>query len=77
MSKESVILIDDMILADRGAHSEATQVDMTMMFSLAGAERTRAQWDALLKSAGFKIAETHVYTPWTGETVMKVIPEDW
>ncbi len=43
MDKDSVILIDDRILPDQGAH-HATQLDLTMIAILGAMERTEKQW---------------------------------
>ncbi len=55
MGPSSVILIDDMILPTRDVHWRATQIDLTMMASLAAMERTENQWVAMLDKAGLKI----------------------
>lgn len=39
----SVILIDDMVIPNTGAHFHATQLDITMMSALALNERTHEQ----------------------------------
>ncbi|OKL62736.1 hypothetical protein UA08_01132 [Talaromyces atroroseus] len=55
MGPDSVILIDDMVIPNMGAHWHATQVDMVMMVSLASRERTVDQWNALVAKAGLQI----------------------
>ncbi|KAL9116884.1 MAG: hypothetical protein Q9187_006587 [Circinaria calcarea] len=75
MGKDSLILIDDMVLPDTNAHWQATQVDLTMMSALASMERTQIQWQALLKSIGLKIIKTYVYTPGLYESVIVTVPE--
>ena len=62
MTSESVVIIDDMIIPDTGAHWRATQIDMVMMTTLAGLERDMAQWEELLDEAGLKIIEVKTYT---------------
>lgn len=52
MDRDSVILIDDMIIPIQGAHWKATQLDLAMMSSLAAIERTEKQWRMLLDIAG-------------------------
>lgn len=72
MGKDSVILVDEMQFPVRNVHRHATAIDLTMMAVLAGFERTRSQWDALLDSVGLKIASTFTYTPSLYESVMVV-----
>lgn len=76
MDKDSLILIDDMVLPDTNAHWQATQVDLTMMSALASMERTQIQWQALLKSVGLKIIKTYVYTPGLYESVIVTVPNE-
>ena len=73
MGKDSMILIDEMILPDWKIHWHSTQVDLTMMAALAAIERTREQWTSLLDSAGLKILNTYTYTPSVYESVMAVV----
>ena len=63
MSSESVILVDDMVIPDRGADWRATQLDMTMMSGLAGVERTEKQWHILVAKAGLRVKRICTYTP--------------
>ena len=58
MDKESVILVDDMILPAQGAHWYATQLDLTMMACQGAMERTEKQWYSLMDSAGLEIKST-------------------
>ena len=55
MSKDSVILIDDMVLPNSNVHWQATQLDLTLMASLASVERTKAHWQGLMDRAGLRI----------------------
>ena len=73
MSKESAILIDDMVLPDVNVHWQATQIDLTMMCALAGMERTREQWLALLDSVGLRIAQIYVHIPSDHESVIVAV----
>jgi demethylsterigmatocystin 6-O-methyltransferase len=74
MTADSVLIIDELVIPNKGAHGHATQFDMTMMSSLSSIERTDKQWDALLKSAGFNILEKKAYAP-TGESIIAVKPK--
>ena len=70
MCKESLILIDDIVLPDANVHWQATQVDLTMMCALASMERTQEQWRAMLDSVGLKILTVNVHTPSVHESVI-------
>lgn len=61
MASNSVILIDDIVLPDRGANWRTTQLDLTMMAGLAGMERTERQWYNLMNAAGLKIQRIRIY----------------
>lgn len=74
MGPDSVMLVDDMVIPDRGAHWHATQVDMSMMVSLASMERTREQWYALMEQAGLKINRIYTYTECLGESILECVP---
>jgi len=72
MGKDSVILIDEMVLPDTGVHSNVTSIDLEMMCAMASAERTQSQWDELFASVGLKRVETRLYGA-NYESVMKVV----
>ena len=74
MSKDSILVIDELVIPNKGAHEHATQFDMTMLASLASIERTDRQWDSLLETAGFKIVEKKPYGP-AGESIIVVVPK--
>jgi demethylsterigmatocystin 6-O-methyltransferase len=74
MSADSVLVIDELVIPNKGAHEHATRFDLTMLSSLSSVERTNKQWDSLLESAGFKILEKKAYAP-TGESVIVVAPK--
>ena len=74
MSKNSVILIDDMVFPDANVHWQATQFDLTMMCAHAFMERTSTQWGALRYSVGLIIRDIYVYNFVCHETIMAVVP---
>ena len=51
----SKVLINEMVLPNRGASMIATQVDLTMLSAVGAMERTEAQWRELLGSSGLEI----------------------
>ncbi|KAH9900476.1 S-adenosyl-L-methionine-dependent methyltransferase [Xylariomycetidae sp. FL2044] len=70
----SVLVIDEMIVPNVGASARSTVQDMTMMTSLASAERTERQWNALLGRAGLKVLKRAAYNADTGESVIVAVP---
>jgi demethylsterigmatocystin 6-O-methyltransferase len=75
LGPDSVILIDDMVVPNTGAHWQATQIDMIMMTSLAAKERTRDQWDTLVEKAGLKINKIYTYTASLQDSIIEVVPK--
>lgn len=74
MSKESVILIDEMILPDTDVHWYAASIDLTMMCGHAARERTQRQWEDLLDSVRLKLAKKLTYNTLLYESVMVAVP---
>lgn len=75
MGKESLILIDDMVLPDSNVHWRATQLDLTMMTGLASMERTNEQWYRLLDSAGLKILKIDPYNTIQHDSIIAAVPK--
>lgn len=75
MNEDSVILVDDMILPNQGAHWHATQLDLTMMASLGAMERTEKQWHSLMDLAGLKIKSICTYTPDFRDSIIVAVPK--
>ncbi|KAF2789979.1 S-adenosyl-L-methionine-dependent methyltransferase [Melanomma pulvis-pyrius CBS 109.77] len=72
MAADSVILIDEMIPPEMGAHVDALSMDLTMMTAFAGMERSESQWREILVEAGLQLIKTYVYNPASHESVMEV-----
>lgn len=68
----SVMLIDEMILPENGVSLAAASIDLTMMSSVGGMERTEAQWRNTLAEVGLELVETRVYNPPSYEGIMQV-----
>ena len=51
----SRLLIEDLVMPDRGADMRQASVDMTMYFMPEGIERTADQWKELLEHVGLQI----------------------
>ncbi len=75
MNKDSVILIDDMVLPNTGAHWQATQLDLALMTTLAAMERTERDWYSLLDKAGLKVNKVYQYTDQLNDSVIEVVPK--
>jgi len=74
MGSDSVILVDDMVVPNVGAHWQTTQLDMTMMTALASLERTKDMWYALMEKAGLKIVKIHTYTASLQDAIIECVP---
>ncbi|MCJ1402815.1 hypothetical protein MMC11_006036 [Xylographa trunciseda] len=74
MNEKSVILIDDMILPTQGTHWRGAQIDLAMMASLAGMERSEKQWASLLDQAGLRVKKTCTYNSDLGDSIMVAVP---
>ncbi|KFY95975.1 hypothetical protein V500_02605 [Pseudogymnoascus sp. VKM F-4518 (FW-2643)] len=74
LATDSVILIDDMVIPNSGAHWQATQIDLVMMMSLASLERTKEQWHELLEKAGLKINNIYTYTASLQDSIIECVP---
>jgi hypothetical protein len=72
MAADSVVLIDEMIPPEVGAHVDALSMDLTMMAAFAGMERSEAQWCSILDQAGLKLIRKYEYNPASHESVMEV-----
>ena len=75
MSKDSVILIDEMVIPNQGAHWRQTQLDLAMMAGLAAIERTEGQWYSLLDAAGLKIKQICTYTAELRDSIIIAVPQ--
>ena len=75
MDGDSVILIDDMVIPNRGADWRSTQLDLMLMASIAGVERTEKQWHRLVGKAGLKILEICTYTSEIRDSIIIAVPE--
>ena len=74
MNQDSVILIDEIVIPNQGANWRQTQLDLAMMATLAGMERTEGQWRRLLTRAGLVITEICSYEPEFGDSIIEAVP---
>lgn len=75
MGTDSVILIDEMVIPNQGAHWRQTQLDLAMMAGLAAMERTQGQWYSMLDAAGLKIKQIWTYTPELRDSIIVAVPK--
>ncbi|KFY43015.1 hypothetical protein V494_02134 [Pseudogymnoascus sp. VKM F-4513 (FW-928)] len=62
MSKESRILIDEVVLPNVNVHWHAAMGDISMGVLFAGKERTKTQWEALVAESGLRLVGIHTYS---------------
>lgn len=74
MGPDSVILIDDMVVPNVGAHWQTTQLDITMMAALGSIERTKDMWYTLAEKAGLKINHIYTYTASLQDSIIEFVP---
>jgi demethylsterigmatocystin 6-O-methyltransferase len=61
MGPESRIIIDEVVLPNEKVPWQAAYMDLTMMSSLGGIERTRKEYETLLNGVGLKVLEVKRY----------------
>ncbi|KUJ06912.1 S-adenosyl-L-methionine-dependent methyltransferase [Mollisia scopiformis] len=61
LTDQSVLLIDEIVLPERDTTAQGAQHDIEVMICVGGIERTKAQWENLLNSAGLKMQEVVNY----------------
>jgi len=71
----SKIIINDHVVPDLGASWKVTSIDLYMMSLGASAERTEAEWRALLASVGLKITGIWISDPGT-ESVIEAMHDE-
>ncbi|OTB01849.1 hypothetical protein M426DRAFT_265362 [Hypoxylon sp. CI-4A] len=73
MTEESKLLIDEMVLPERGAQWRSVQYDIIMGTSLAAMERSYNDWAAIIDRAGLKIQMVWKHTKELDEAVIVAI----
>jgi SAM-dependent methyltransferase len=59
IADDGVLLIREGVVPPGDAPSPSKQTDLVMLFMLGGAERTEAEWRALLERSGFAVDRIH------------------
>lgn len=75
VTQDSVLLLDEMVLSERGAPTRATRLDLTMLCCLAAAERTATEWHTLLDNAGFQIMKIWKYAEECEYCIVTAVPK--
>ena len=70
MGPNSVVLVDEIVLANDTTHWQAAQLDITMMASVAAMERSHSQWLSLLDYAGLNLELVLQYTEESAQSLM-------
>ncbi|KAI0847426.1 S-adenosyl-L-methionine-dependent methyltransferase [Daldinia vernicosa] len=70
MDQDSLLLIDEIILPDRGAHRYETQLDLTMLAMLNAEARTETHWKQLLAEVGMEVKDVVFYEEETREGIV-------
>ncbi|KAB5566225.1 O-methyltransferase [Coniochaeta sp. 2T2.1] len=63
MTPGSKILIDEMVLPNKGVHWWSASLDLHMYIMLGSMERNESQWHALLEKSGLRLVEIRTYSP--------------
>lgn len=60
MSRDDLLLLWEAVVPKGDAPSATKDIDLTMLFLLGGAERTEAEWRAMLRETGFELRKVTV-----------------
>ncbi|KAI0148068.1 O-methyl transferase B [Hypoxylon sp. NC0597] len=72
MAPDSVLLVDETVLPEKGVGFIASSIDLTMLGAFASMERTEAEWRELAESVGLVLTKTYTYNALENETVMEM-----
>ncbi|KAG9205029.1 hypothetical protein G6514_009488 [Epicoccum nigrum] len=75
LSSNSRIVIDEVVLPDTNVPWQCAFMDLTMMSSLGGRERSEEEWISLLSRAGLQIDELHTYDDVRRHSVIVAVPK--
>ncbi|KAL4886398.1 O-methyltransferase-domain-containing protein [Aspergillus karnatakaensis] len=77
MASDSRILIDEKVLPDTNVPWQSAMADLSMMVTMAGKERSEAQWAMLAAQSGLRIAYMHGYEDSTIFNSVIVLEKSW
>ncbi|KAL8801767.1 MAG: hypothetical protein Q9182_004239 [Xanthomendoza sp. 2 TL-2023] len=75
MGPDSKILIDEMVLPNKGVHWWSACLDLHMYAMLGAMERNVDQWETLMDRCGLRILETRTYMPVMRNSVIVAVPK--
>ena len=75
VGKDSVILIDEIVLPGTSVDANVASIDLTMMCASVGEERTEPHWIELLDIVDLKLVKRFIHKPSAYESVMAVLPK--
>ncbi|PNP59076.1 hypothetical protein THARTR1_01324 [Trichoderma harzianum] len=75
MSADSLVLIDEVVIADQGSHVWPAGLDLQMYTLFGSSERTASQWDSILDRAGLRPVAVKKYAPVMGSSVIFAAPK--
>ncbi|KAF2756049.1 S-adenosyl-L-methionine-dependent methyltransferase [Pseudovirgaria hyperparasitica] len=70
MAADSLLMIDEIVLPERGAHWHLAYADFTMMALFGGGCRSRAEFEGICKEVGLRVVREFVYMVESGETAL-------
>ncbi|KAI1387835.1 S-adenosyl-L-methionine-dependent methyltransferase [Hypoxylon trugodes] len=73
MTSESKVLIDEMVVPERGASWRVAGHDLIMLTCFAARERTQAEWASILDQAGLKILKLSEYAKVTCDSIIVAV----
>ena len=72
MAPHSRVLVDDIVLPERGVHRYAAALDISMMAVMGSRERTGEQWEAVVEAAGLRVLGRWIYDEVMGGAVQEL-----
>lgn len=73
MAANSVILIDELVVAETNNHYSVTHYDMTMLTIALSRERRLKEWESIFDKAGLKLKFFATYKPAARNSIMALI----
>jgi demethylsterigmatocystin 6-O-methyltransferase len=74
MAEDSVIVLDEIVIPDKGARIMQMHSDLAMLAALGARERSESQWSELLSTAGLHIRNVWTYDEGLGGSLIMAIP---
>ncbi len=75
MGPESLIVIEELVLPETNQPWQVAMMDIMLMGSLGGIERTKGEWESLLTRAGLRIVDCLIYDEVKYNGVITAVPK--